>query len=150
MTSPRVRSAYFQLAADLVRAKYGTIPSPLHFLEDVPMTFKAGDRVTVPGAGSVRLSATVVTLFEGSRRPVCVHVDGDAVEQMEAHLVADVRPLVEAHDTRPADHIADFCYYPAECEVCQRPTVQGSAYCGPVCERIMTGRPSVTEQMADL
>ena len=133
MTSPRPnRSGYFQLAADLVRS-----------------SFMPGQRVLVPGAGNVQLAATVVMMFNGSRKPVLVQVDGDRPEKYEAHAVEDVRPFAD-RDTRPADTMAAEVYWPSECPVCERPSVQGSVYCGPECERIMTGRPSMQEQALEM
>lgn len=61
------------------------------------------------------------------------------------------RPAVfVAHDTRPADAIADAMYYPAECFVCQGPVMQGSQYCSEAHRKIQDGEPTYAEHMGDL
>ena len=65
-----------------------------------------------------------------------------------ADFTAPTEPLTNTNTGYHAhDHDAD---HPALCEVCQRPTRQGSVYCSDACERIITGELSHAEQMADL
>ena len=118
------RSAYFNLAVDLVRSRYGTIPH--HFFTVNHMTFKRGDRVTVPAAGQgKRLNATVVYVNDSDRPAVTVQVDGDAPEQYEGHQIADVQPLKGTYHDH--DHDADW---PQLCEVCGSSCMTGMGnYC---------------------
>ena len=47
--------------------------------------------------------------------------------------------------TRPADSVADFCYMPSECPVCDGPSMQGSIYCSERCRKIQEGEPTMQE-----
>lgn len=49
------------------------------------------------------------------------------------------------HDTRPADAIAPALYYPAECEVCGLPPMQGSLYCSETHRQIVEGEPTMQD-----
>lgn len=148
------QSAYFRLAADLVRSKYGTLPSHLHFLEDAPMPYQPKDRVTVPAAGGGRVAATVVTTFCSDYRTpetayaLCVQLDGDAPEKYETVALDQVAPL--DRDVRPGDDIAPYLHYPPSCEVCGDAPRQGSVYCSDRCQEIMEGKPNATERALDL
>ena len=52
--------------------------------------------------------------------------------------------------TRPADDMAPMHYEPNECEVCRRPSMQGSVYCSDSCRKIMDGEPSMKEQALEM
>lgn len=146
------KSGYFRLAVDLLRSTYGTIPHPSHA---VALMFQPKDRVTVPAAGGGRVEATVVTVFctdytkpQETAYGVCVHLDGDADGVMSSYPIRDVE--YARHDTRPADSIADFCYYPAECDVCGMPPMQGSLYCSENHRKIVEGEPTTQELALDM
>ena len=114
------------------------------------MTFQPNDRVTVPSVGALpRLPASVVMVFTANGKPygVLCKVDGDSL--MHGYKLHEVQPFT-AHDTRPADSVAEMCYYPSECVVCEGPTMQGSIYCSDAHRKIQEGEPDAREIAANL